>query len=189
MVDSPHNCAGTAELVCNCFLPVVDEDPHSLCSVCWGKECSTEDRRGECFEWSGHMWRKVSGYCFKWAAQMEKKERKDKSSSFSEFSPSMPVLLTCLSASFDSAVVVTVAASLDTCQVTYSTSYLIVSASHVSNGFYVPWAKQEEGACWIIFQCYERRNVGGNPEVLVGYPLRRSPAGHPGLSTSSSLDC
>ena len=48
---------------------------------------------------------------------------------FFGFSPSMLVPLTCLFLSFDLAVISAVAASFDSCKVTYATSSLIVSAS------------------------------------------------------------
>ena len=72
----------------------------------------------------------------KLAAQREKKkERKAQSfsSSFCWLSTTMPVPLTCLAASFDSAVVSTVASSLDTCQVTYLMfSPIVLMSSFVS---------------------------------------------------------
>ena len=124
------NCILTAYHVCNHFLPTVDKDPHLY--ALHGKECSSDDRCSECYEWSEDMWQKVSDYHLVLAAQREKKERKGEassSSSFSGFSPSTPVPLMCLSSLFDSTVVSTVATSIDSCQATYSMSTLIVSAS------------------------------------------------------------
>ena len=77
---------------------------------CHGKECSSDDKCSECYEWSEGMWHKISDYHLKLASQREtKKERKAKASSpfssFFGFSPSMLVPLTCLSSSFDSSVV------------------------------------------------------------------------------------
>ena len=41
MVASPHKCGGDAGRVCNCFLPVVDEDPHTLFDSCTPLEPGT----------------------------------------------------------------------------------------------------------------------------------------------------
>ena len=73
-----------------------DNEPHLLCVACWGKECNIDDKCGDCHDWKGEMWHKVSSYHSKLAMQRErKKERKAKAasshSSFSGFSPSMPV--------------------------------------------------------------------------------------------------
>ena len=123
MATSLRKCAGTVNRVCNRFLPAVDKNPHSLCTACRGKECNTDNLCGECY-----MWSKVSVYRIKLASQREKKERKGKvaaASSFSGFSSSMPVPLKCLLTSFETAVVSTVAASIDTCQVTYTALYYV----------------------------------------------------------------
>ena len=46
MVASPCKCAGATDRVCNCFLPGVGKDPHSVC-----KERSADDCCGECVDW------------------------------------------------------------------------------------------------------------------------------------------
>ena len=97
----------------------MDKDPHSLCSGCIGKECSADDGCDECYEWSDDIWTKISDNCVKLAAE---RERKAKAASFSGFSPFVPVPLRCLCSSFDNSVLSTVAASINTCNITYATS-------------------------------------------------------------------
>ena len=86
MVASLRKYAGTANRICNRFLPAVNKDHHTLCNACRGKKCSADKLCGDCYDWSEEMWAKVSDYCIKLPAHREKKERKVKScSSFSGF--------------------------------------------------------------------------------------------------------
>ena len=67
------------------LLSSLGEDPHSLCMNCSGNECNSEDRCGDCYDWSNKMWNEVSVYRFKLAAHWERKA-KVSSSSFSGLS-------------------------------------------------------------------------------------------------------
>ena len=111
MVNSPCQCLGNSDQICNQFLSSCDNDPHHLCGTCRGKECNIVNRCGDCHGWDDKMWSKVSSYRSKLAIQRERKERKTKaassSSSFSGFSLSILVPLCELSSSIKSVSVAT----------------------------------------------------------------------------------
>ena len=54
VVSLQHKCTGTADRICNCFLPGFDKDPHLLCCACLEKEYNADDRSGECYEWDSN---------------------------------------------------------------------------------------------------------------------------------------
>ena len=45
MVNSPRQCPGDSDRVCNRFLPSRDNNPHLLCVMCRGKECNIDEGR------------------------------------------------------------------------------------------------------------------------------------------------
>ena len=104
MVPSPRQCPGNFGKVCNHFLPSRDNDPHRLCTSCRGKVFSIGDRCEDCYDWSDDKWHRVGEYLAKLSVQHErKKERQAEatSSSFSGFSPSVPVPLCQLQSPYD----------------------------------------------------------------------------------------
>ena len=74
-----------------------------LCASCRGEECNIDDRCADCCDWDDEIWQHISSYHVRLAIQRERKKgRKVKaasSSSFSGFSPSVPVPLGELSSS------------------------------------------------------------------------------------------
>ena len=108
MVSSLYQYLGLAGKVWNLFLPAVDKDPHSLCSICRGKGCNADGQCSNCHDWIDDMWMKLSAYRTKLAVQWEK-DRKGKAflpPFFSGFWLSdLPIPLGELSSSFDNAVV------------------------------------------------------------------------------------
>ena len=60
IVASLCQCPGNEGKVCNRILPAMDEDPHSFCTNYIGKECSTDDYCGDCYDRTNDMWSKVS---------------------------------------------------------------------------------------------------------------------------------
>ena len=95
MVSSARKCPGMEGKVCGWFLPSKEYDPHRLYVACRGKSCTPDDRCEERHEWSNERCKSVVDYVEKLTVQRErKKERTTKSSSsFSGFSPSMPITL------------------------------------------------------------------------------------------------
>ena len=114
MVSSLRECLGVEGKVCNCFLPSEENNPHRLCVVCRGKSCRSDDCCEDCHNWRDNHCNWVSDYMTRLSLQQEKKhERKAKasSSSFSGFSPSMPVPLCQLPLSAGTGVVTTTPSS------------------------------------------------------------------------------
>ena len=96
------------------FLPSMENDSHRLCVTCLGKSYRSDDHCEECYNWSDDHCNRVSEYLAKLSLQREKRrERKAEasSSSFSGFSPSMPVPLCRLLSSAGTGVVMTILSS------------------------------------------------------------------------------
>ena len=124
-----------------CFLLSKEHDPHRLCIACRGKSYHPDDRYNECHEWSEKHCRSIAEYAEKLSLQHgRKKERKMKSSSssFSGFSPSMPVPLEQLS-SADSRVITT-SSSTAVCAMTFVLASPSVTSAPVTStpGLLVP---------------------------------------------------
>ena len=100
MVLSPRQCPGIEGRVCGRFLSSKEHDPHRLCVSCRGKSCH-QDGCHECPEEfcksvvAKEFCKSVVAYEEKLLVQHEKKKERNakSSSSFSGFSPSMPVPL------------------------------------------------------------------------------------------------
>ena len=118
--------------MCGWFLPSKEYDPHRLYVACRGKSCTPDDRCEERHEWSNERCKSVVDYVEKLTVQRErKKERTMKSSSsFSGFSPSMPITLGRLPSS-DSSVVIASASSSAMCAVTFTVAGPAVTTASV----------------------------------------------------------
>ena len=55
MVNSPCQCPGTSDCICNLFFLVRDNDPHLLCMSCRGKECNVDNRCEDCHGWDDEI--------------------------------------------------------------------------------------------------------------------------------------
>ena len=113
------------------FLPSKEHDPHRLCVACPGKSCTSYDLCEECHDWAIEHCNEVAEYVEKLSLQCKrKKERKTKSSSsFYDFSPSIPVLLGQLPSPAGSRVVTVCALSSSVCAVTYLEVGLAITAA------------------------------------------------------------
>ena len=130
MVSPPRKCSGLEGKVCGRFLPAENHDPLRLCVSCRGKSCTVDDHCAECAEWSEKHCSDVAAYTVKLSVQREKKrERKanfSSSSSYSSFSPSIPVPLNQLA--LTSGVIFTSASLTPVCSVMYAVAGPAVSA-------------------------------------------------------------
>ena len=128
MVSSLRQCPGVEVKVCGRFLLLKEYDPHRLCVACRGKSCHPDKWCDECHEWSEESCRSIAEYAEKLSLQCE---RKTKSlSSFSGFSPSMPVPLEQLLLA-DSRVITTSASSAAVCAVAFVVASPSVTAAPV----------------------------------------------------------
>ena len=119
--------------MCNCFLPLKDNDPYHICTLCQGKMCGLNDCCEECHDWCDECCLLVGECMAKLSVQREQKhERKAKASSsfssFSGFSPAMPVPL-CQLPSPSGSGVVTTTHSLTVCSVTFLAAAPVVSSA------------------------------------------------------------
>ena len=108
-----------------------EHDPHRLCIACRGKSCSPDDRCEECHEWTYERCKSVANYVEKFSLQCGRKPKSSLSSSFSSFSPSIPVPLGQLPSFTDSGVVTTSALSSAVCAVTFTVAGPAVTAAPV----------------------------------------------------------
>ena len=86
------------------------------------------DRCEDCYNWSDEKWHRVGEYLAKLSVQREQKRAKAVSSSFSGFSPSMPMPLCQLTFPYDT-ILITAVVSSSACVVTFSVAAPVVSAA------------------------------------------------------------
>ena len=109
--------------MCGRFLPSKEHDPYRLCIALHGKSCSSDHGCEECHDWSDNRCSRVADYVEKLSLYCEMKEEREteaSSSSFSSFSPSMPVPQGQLPSPADSGVVTMSALTSSVYAVTYS---------------------------------------------------------------------